>query len=146
MSVQPSALATIVAIMLLHPVPAQAQGAAPPDVVTRGLAAFRAMGARAALPILLKDSPAAGDPRSVSSTVEALDQVREALGAMQGHDVLRVSQLGAHTSRTYVVLLFERGPIYAYFDCYLTKNGWIVSSFQYNGKPEVILPEFLLSR
>ena len=44
----------------------------------------------------------------------------------------------------YVVLLFERGPLYFYFDCYLAGPKWIVSALQYNGKPESILPQSML--
>ena len=117
-----------------------------PGIVVRGLGAYRDRGARAALEIWLRNSPAAGDSRVIRSTAEALDQVSAKLGSFQGHDVLRVSRLGPHVSRSYLILLFERGPVYAYFDCYLTAEGWIISSFQYNGKPELVLPELFLAR
>ena len=48
------------------------------------------------------------------------------------------------TAMQYVVLLFERGPLYFYFDCYLAGPKWIVSALQYNGKPESILPQSML--
>lgn len=116
-----------------------------PAVVSSGLVAYRTGGAKAALQIWLKGSSIGRDPRSLTRLEEDLDQLGQELGSFQGYDTFRVISLTPHVSRTYVILLFARGPIYAYFDCYSTAAGWIVTAFQYNGKPEAILPSSLLA-
>ncbi len=137
------------------PVPAQtgartataaaAQAADVPPIVTAGLEAYRANGLRAALDVWLKDSPVGGNPAATTQLVQGLAPIEALYGRMIGHDILRTVNIGPHVRRVYAALLFERGPLYAFFDCYQTPRGWIIPGFLTNTKPQEILPPALLA-
>jgi len=52
--------------------------------------------------------------------------------------------LGRRVLRAYIVVFYERGPLYFHFDSYRASGNWIVVAFLFNTKPELILPPELL--
>lgn len=119
-------------------VPAQQKDV--PPVVLSGLQVYRAEGAAAAVKAWLVNSPVSGDAGLISNTTAALKRFEAASGPLTGQDILQSSPLGSRALRNYVILLFERGPLYAYFDTYRTSKGWIVTGFLFNSRPDEILP------
>ncbi len=59
---------------------------------------------------------------------------------MVGYDILRVIPFGPHASRTYVVILYQKGPLYVWFDCYEATGQWIMTAFLFNTRADSILP------
>jgi hypothetical protein len=114
-----------------------------PPVVLSGLQVYKAEGAAAAVKAWLLNSPVGDDAALISNTTAALKRIQTTYGTLIGHDILQSSPLGSRGARNYVILLFERGPLYAYFDTYRTSKGWIVTGFLFNGKPDEILPHSL---
>ena len=115
-----------------------------PRIVIDGMEAYRRDGARAALNVWLKGSPA-GSPGAVEQMIETLSPIEAAYGRVIGHDILRVVLVGRSVRRVYAIIKYERGPLYAYFDCYESPTGWIIPGFLSNTKPGEILPADLLS-
>jgi hypothetical protein len=122
-----------------------AQSAEVPPIVVAGLDAYRASGIRAALDVWLKGSPVGANSAATEQIIQGLAPIEASYGGMIGHDVLRTVAIGPHVRRVYVTLLYERGPLYAFFDCYRAAQGWIIPGFLSNTKPQEILPPALLA-
>jgi hypothetical protein len=115
-----------------------------PQIVLDGFAAYRNSGMRAALDLWLKTSPVAATA-NMQQLMGALSQIEGLYGRMIGYDVLRVVHVGTRVRRVYFTLLYEKGPLYGYIDCYQTSRGWVVPGFLTNSQPGVILPPDLLT-
>jgi hypothetical protein len=105
--------------------PVRAQAPDTPPLVLAGLDAYRAGGTDSAVAVWLRDSPAQGQP-GLSQVIEGLSNIERAYGEFTGYEVLGNVPLGARVIRTYVVILFAGGPLYAWFDSYRTSTGWIM--------------------
>ena len=114
-----------------------------PSVIAAGLEAYKVNGAAAAVTRWMKNSPI---PELSGATTEAFKQIERAYGRMGGYEILQVVPLGTYASRSYLVILYEKGPVYAWFDCYKAKDEWIMTSFLFNTKPDLILPPRLLNQ
>jgi len=112
------------------------QTLAMPPVIRDGLEIYKVKGAAAAVARWLKDSPITDG----SDVARELAKIEGFYGRMVGYDVLDVVRFGAYASRSYIVILFEKGPVYAWVDCYLPKDQWIVTSLLFNTKADMILP------
>jgi hypothetical protein len=116
-----------------------------PSIVTDGLNAYQKTGGKAALAIWLKGSPMENDTTTSINMSGLLGQIETACGKMVGFDVLRVVVVSPALQRIYILLKFEKGPVYAWFDCYRTPSGWIIPMLNVNTKASEVLPANLLS-
>ena len=135
-----------VALGAAHPLPAQRQaaGSEVPAIVANGLEAYTAKGIEGAFQAWLAGSPVENDASMRASGIDALRTVERQYGRVVGHEILGVAPVGQTVRRVYVLLRYERGPLYAWFDCYETASGWIIPGFLMNTRPQVILtPEML---
>jgi hypothetical protein len=126
--------------------PAVAQTGDVPPIVTKGFDAYRENGAAAAVDAWFVGSPAAAQPTSKGNVVQSLANIESSYGRYAGYDVLRTVAIGPHIRRVYVILLYDRGPVYAYFDCYQASSGWEIPFMQMNTKAADVLPVDMLSR
>ncbi len=117
------------------------QSAALPPVVRAGLETYKINGAAAAVSRWLTNSPITAQS---SATTQAFEQVERAYGRMVGYEILAIVPLGTYASRSYLIILYEKGPVYAWFDCYKPKDEWIMTSFLFNTKADLILPPKML--
>lgn len=115
-----------------------------PRIVLDGFAAYRKSGRRAALDLWLETSPAAATA-NIDQLTATLAQIEGLYGSMIGYDVLRVVHVGTRVRRVYFIVLYEKGPLYGYIDCYQTSQGWVVPGFLTNAQPGLILPPDLLT-
>jgi hypothetical protein len=107
-------------------------------VIRAGLDAYKQRGAAAAISTWLKNSPVGQASEATTST---LTHIEDGYGQMIGYDVLRVVPLGPHALRSYVVILYVKGPLYVRFDCYEARTQWIMTAFLFNTRPDSILPQ-----
>ncbi len=126
---------------LLTPV-ARAQAPDLPPIVRSGLDALKNGTAASAMAAWLKGSPV--PEQATPQARGALEQIESSYGHMVGYDVLKVVALGPHAARSYVVILYEKGPLYTWFDCFKNGDQWIMTGFLFNTKPDLILPPTLL--
>ena len=133
----------ILSILLTPQLNLTAQAPQLPPAVSAGLEAYKQGGASAALAAWLKGSAI---PQETSPTTRAaFEQIEGAYGHFTGYDVLRVVPFGPHVLRSYVVILCERGAVYAWFDSYKGGEHWILTQFLFNTKPDLILPPTMLA-
>jgi hypothetical protein len=116
-----------------------------PSVVTDGLNAYQKTGGKAALAAWLKGSPMENDTTTNISMSGLLGQIETAYGKMVGHDVLQVVTVSPVLQRIYILIRFEKGPVYASFDCYKAPAGWIIPVLNLHTKASEVLPANLLS-
>jgi len=128
-------------IVSLATPPLGGQTPALPPVIRAGMEAFKVRGHDAALARWIKDSPIT-DP---SEAAKAFTQIESVYGRMTGYEVLDVVPFGTYSSRSYLVILFEKGPVYARFDCFRPKDDWVIIDFVFNTKPDPILPATMMS-
>lgn len=137
---------TAALVAALAAAPAGAQQAVPargdvPAIVTRGLEAYQARGLGAALDVWLAGSPVASDPSTKAQMVGGLAPLESAYGRVVGADMVGVVSIGQHVRRVYAVIRLERGPLYAFFECYQTAGGaWIIPGLLFNAKAQDIFP------
>jgi hypothetical protein len=135
------AITSAVCIAIVAAPAVRSQTAALPPVVRAGLEAYKVNGAAAGVRRWLTNSPIT---EQSGSTTQAFEQVERAYGRMVGYEILEVIHLGTYASRSYLIILYEKGPVYAWFDCYKPKDEWIMTSFLFNTKADLILPPKLL--
>jgi hypothetical protein len=73
-----------------------------------------------------------------------LNGIETLYGRMTGFDPLRTVVVSRSLIRVYVLIRFQKGPLYTAFDCYKAQDGWIIPSLNWNTKPDIILPKDLL--
>jgi hypothetical protein len=123
-----------------------AQAPTLPVILQRGVSAYMVKGPDSAVAAWLKGSPALAEASVVSNTVAALVRIQDVYGKMIGCDAVSQVPVGAHVTRYYVVLLFEHGPIYCWFDVYASPRGAVVPAFLFNTKADQIFPPAYFAR
>jgi hypothetical protein len=131
-------------LMLAGRLPLYGQANGPPAVLTSGLDAYRANGAAAALDLWLKGWPVSEDSTARATLTASLQQVEGIAGRMTGYDVIGSASWGEHTQRVYVVIQFERRPLYARFDAYDSGRGWRLVNLTWNAEPQDVFPPEML--
>jgi hypothetical protein len=110
-----------------------------PPVVISGLDGYKAKGAEEAVRLWVKDSPLEGS-KDAASQVFALRQIEELYGAYQWFEVVRIREVSPRILTIYLVLDYERGPLFARFTVYRSNHRWIMTSFDFNTREETIFP------
>ena len=115
-----------------------------PPIVTHGLDTLAAGGLEGALAVWAVGSPGLADPTSRANVLASLSPVILAYGKATGGEVLGAVPIGSRVERVYVVLFFERGPLFGYVDTFRNAMGWSVLWFLTNTRPQDVLPASLL--
>ncbi|HEV3271120.1 MAG TPA: hypothetical protein VGZ93_02970 [Candidatus Methylacidiphilales bacterium] len=121
--------------------PAYAQAPSLPKIITDGFDAYKKEGASKALDVWLAGSPIENDSTSRSTVVGSLQTIESAYGKFSGYEHLGTVSFARSTKRYYFVILYEKGPLYAWFEVYKTGGKEIIPSFDCNTKAPLILPE-----
>lgn len=110
-----------------------------PKVVLSGLESYKAEGPEAAIKAWLKGSPIEGSKDALSQA-NMLRQVQDYYGAYKSFDLIRSRNISPTTRIVYIVMDYEKGPLFAKFVVYKAEEGWIIPSFTFNTKEELIIP------
>ncbi len=110
-----------------------------PTPVESGLQAYQTSGATAAVRSWLADSPLASQRDLLNKTVAEFKAIEQTYGAFSSYEVLGIKSFGQRSLRCYLVLQYEKGPVFIYFDSYRTAKRWTVTGFLFNTKADLIL-------
>ncbi|MGB9409297.1 MAG: hypothetical protein WCA89_17310 [Terracidiphilus sp.] len=110
-----------------------------PPVIVYCLDAYRDKGPDDAVRAWIKGSPIDGSKEALSQS-NNLRQVQDYYGAYRTFEVIGSRDLSPRTRIFYLVLDYEKGPLFARFVVYRSDEGWILTSFNFNTKEEAILP------
>lgn len=116
-----------------------------PDIVTRGTDALAKDGAAAAIDIWLEGSPINSDSAGKSKLLGGMSAVRDLYGKPLGFELIQSFAMTPSLTRVYGVITYEKGALYARWDCYKSASGWIVPEFIVNTTAEQVLPQSLLT-
>ena len=61
-------------------------------------------------------------------------------GTMRGYDVLRSVNVSAHVQRTYLILLYDKQPVYFMIVLYRPEAAWKVQTLNWNTDYDKVVP------
>ncbi len=128
--------------LLALAIPARAQNPPTPHYLLTGLDAYVSYGHDSALAIWERGSPVRGQGQQVRLGLEGIET---SYGKATGYEILASVAIGSSVERTYLVVDFEHGPLYAWFDSYTSSDGQIMVGFLFDTKPQNILPPAMLT-
>lgn len=137
-------MSLFVVVLLLNPlstaVAAENNSGEIPKVILSGFEAYKADGPEAAVKAWLKGGPIEGNKDALTQA-NILRSVQDYYGPIKSFHVIRTKDLGPSSRLTFLVFDYEKGPVFARFLTFQADQGWIVVSFDFNTKPERIIPE-----
>jgi hypothetical protein len=110
-----------------------------PPIVVLGLEAYKSNGPEEAVRTWIKGSGIDGSKEALSQA-NVLLQVQEFYGAYRAFEIVSTKDLSPKTRVIYLVLNFEKGPLFAKFVVYRSGQGWVLAYFNFNTKEELVFP------
>jgi hypothetical protein len=110
-----------------------------PSVVLSGLEAYKAKGPEEAVMSWVKNGPLDGDKDALSQA-NVLRQVQTFYGSYESFDVISSRDLTQRVRIVYLVMNYEKGPLFGKFVCYRSDREWMVTNFVLNTKETAVLP------
>ena len=118
---------------------AQSSNSDLPPILLSGLTAYKDKGPDEAVRAWIKGSPVDGNKDALTQA-NILRQIQDYYGAYQTFEAISSKDISPKTRVYYLALDYEKGPLFAKFNIYRTEQGWILTSFTFNTKPEAVLP------
>jgi len=142
--------AVLLTLLLTTPLARAADAPAPApatatDVVLSGLTAYQEKGAAEAITAWLKGSAMEGSKEALSQASQ-FERIETFYGKLTGWEVLREQPIAATSTLLFVSMNYEKGPIFARFHLYRGAAGWMIANFDFNTKPEAVMPSVLLEK
>jgi len=134
----------VVGLVLFFATAALAQNELP-RVVENGFAAYQESGSQKAIESWFKGSPLENEAAARVKMINVLSEIETAYGKMSGYETIRNVSVAPSYQRVYMLIKYQKGPLFAVFDCYKTEAGWIVTHLNFNAEAELILPAEVLA-
>jgi hypothetical protein len=110
-----------------------------PPIIVSGLNAYKDKGPDEAVQAWTKGSAVDGS-KDAFTQANSLHQIQDYYGVYRGYEVMTTRNLTRSTRVIYMVLDFDKGPLFAKFVVYRSDQDWILVNFKFNTKVEAILP------
>lgn len=110
-----------------------------PAMLQAGFDAYKSQGADAAVKAWIKGSPL-DDSKPALTQANNLHQIEDFYGPYRSFEVMSQKELASTTRIIYIVLNYEKGPLFAKFLVFRTEKGWVLTSFMFNTDDQKILP------
>ena len=136
----------LLALALLSPLTAAAQRPALPPILTRAFALLEADSLEASTRLWVGTLTSPSDSARIETILSWLQRTREFAGAFRGYDVINTELVSPHLMRTYVLMVYERQPVYGQVVMYNPGSdppGWHVQSVTWNTDPAKAWPSTL---
>jgi hypothetical protein len=111
-----------------------------PKVILSGMEAYKADGPEAAVKAWIQGSALDGSKDALGQA-NLLREVQDYYGSYKSFDVIRTRNLSPTTRIVYIIMDYEKGPLFARFVVYRVGQGWVLVGFTFNTKLEVMAPE-----
>lgn len=102
--------------------------------------AYKDNGPDEAVRAWIKGSALEGSKEALSQA-NILRQVQDYYGRFQGFETVNSREISPRTRVDYLVIDYDKGPLFAKFISYRTDGGWVLVNFVFNTKEEQILPQ-----
>jgi hypothetical protein len=110
-----------------------------PPIVVLGLEAYKSSGPEEAVQAWIKGSAIDGSKDALSQA-NLLRQIQDYYGTYRTFEIVSARDLSPRTRVIYLVLDFEKGPLFAKFVVYRSGQAWILAYFNFNTKEELVFP------
>jgi len=115
-----------------------------PTIVSDWLGVYQKSGEQEAMAAWFKGSPIESDTNATVNIAGLFTRMETAYGKMTGFEPIRTVAVAPSYQRVYVLIKYERSPLFAWFDCYKINGSWAVTTVDFNIKASAILPEPVL--
>jgi hypothetical protein len=129
-------------LAVIGPTPGLAQ--TPPALVINGLTAMVDQGPELAIETWFRGSRLENDGGTKQTFVEQFHIFAQQAGAVLGHDVVHVQELGPNYSITYAIIRYETDPLFIAIDMYNGQSGWRLMNIEFNDAADEVFPAGLL--
>jgi hypothetical protein len=135
-------IAFVLGISVAEPLPAQERL---PPLVVRGLQALQEQRCRDAFDIWTADWQWPRDTERRQELMATCDFLQSIGAALHGYDVFHVVTVTPHLRRIYIVLRYERHPMYLMLSAYApVDDDWRVTAINWDRDPDKVFPESIL--
>ena len=135
-----ASIAAVILIALGVPRAAATQDQLPP-IVTKGLVALQEQRCRDAFDIWTGDWQWPRDTERRQRLVATCDFLSEVGASLRGYDLYRVTYLTPHLARIFIVLRYERHPMYLALTAYSPADPeWRVTDIAWDRDPDKVFP------
>jgi len=135
-------LGAVLGTVLLQPVSAQERL---PPLVMKGLQALQEQRCRDAFDIWTADWQWPRDAERRQQLMATCDFLQEVGAALHGYDVYHVASITPHLTRIYIVLRYERHPMFLMLSAYSpVDDDWRVTAINWDRDPDKVFPEAIL--
>jgi hypothetical protein len=110
-----------------------------PGIVSAGLKEYKDKGPEAAIKAWIKGS-AVETSIEAQSQANLFRQVESLYGKYIGNELVMIKEINKTSSMVYITLNYEKGPLFANFLVYKNGGNTILAMFNFNTKPDAILP------
>jgi hypothetical protein len=136
-----SVAAVLIAVVVPQAAPAQTPL---PPIVTKGLTALQEQRCRDAVDIWTVDWQWPRDTERRQRLMATCDFLSEVGASLHGYDLYRVIYVTPHLARIFIVLRYERHPLYLAVTAYSpTDPDWRVTEISWDRDPEKVFPPVL---
>ena len=125
----------LAALLIAAPAPARAQQQDVPPILSRAFALLQVDSIDAAGQLWSRTWTGSADSGKAEIISQGFKDARAAGGRFRGFDVVKTESITPHLRRFYILMLYERGPMYAQFLIYnpgVTPGGWQVQTVSWN--------------
>lgn len=123
---------------------ATGQAQVPPPIVTDGLAAMAEQGPALAVETWFRGSRHENNLGTKQTFIEQFEIFAQAAGAVLGHDIIHVQQLGPNYSITYALIRYENDPLFIAVEVYNGSGGWRLMNIEFNDQVAEVFPAGVL--
>jgi hypothetical protein len=111
-----------------------------PAFIVAGMNAYKEKGPDEAFKVWIQNSPIDGS-KDAMAQADVLRQVQDYYGAFRGFDVIGKRELGPRSRILYLVINYEKGPLFVRFLVYKPDKEWILTLLNFNTNPQSVLPD-----
>jgi hypothetical protein len=116
-----------------------------PPIVTKGLQALQEQRRHDAFDVWTADWLTPRDSERRRRLIGSCDFLAEVGAALHGYDLFRVVPITPHLFRIYIVLRYERRPMYLMLSAYAPVDGaWRVTGINWDRDPDKVFPLTIL--
>lgn len=75
----------------------------------------------------------------------SLEQINSLLGRARGYELVRAFEISESLQQLYIVIRFEKQPLYALFVIYRPSDEWQVNAVRWNTDASTVFPQSLVT-
>jgi len=110
-----------------------------PPVIVYGLEAYRDKGPDEAVRAWIKGSSLEGRSEALMQA-DILRNAQILYGTYRYFELIGTHDLSSRSKIIYLVLNYDKGPLFGKFAVYRSEEGWILTRFEFDTKEDAILP------